>query len=225
MSFVAADKRRPSTTPTARGIVSERTAEFVLVPLLLRTLSPAYVDCVAIRFWMTREGRRDTKGWEKAPVRLLAVFARRPKVVTGDPWRIVVKVNEELFDYARRAAAVGVPTLAGVPLATSVAGLARCRAAWFHLDPSQPACSQILHLSPSGTIVEPIMSSGCAVPLDRAALVNVASKATPMSWRDATEHLRSLKRATGRQLWAWWAAYQPFHVVVPQDGLESASAS
>jgi hypothetical protein len=118
------------------AFISEHSAEYILVPRMVNILGQCFGKVIPLYFLSTREGSRIAYECDKSqPIRVLNVFARRPKVSVPQQPRIEVKFNSSLFDKAGLAAEVGIPTLAGVPLVSSIMEFnmdARC--AWFSLS-------------------------------------------------------------------------------------------
>ena len=106
------------------SFMSEHTAEYVLVPNIVRQLSAHFCDIIPMYFWSTREGNRTADEFMSArPARILTVFPRRPKVSETVEERITMKVNQELIGYTRVSLSVMIPVFAGVPLVSSLLAL------------------------------------------------------------------------------------------------------
>ena len=87
------------------SFISEHTAEYILVPNLLRRLTPHYQHIIPMFFWSTREGNTiAARTMSDVTVRLLTAFPRRPKIAASHPNRITMKVNQRLLAYARAGA-------------------------------------------------------------------------------------------------------------------------
>jgi hypothetical protein len=115
-----------------RSFLSEHTTEFCVVPQFTKILNETFASVVPFFFWSTREGNSTSRQAVVDDVRVCALFPRRPKL--DDDGRILMKVNGEVFDAAGELAQNGIPSFAGVPLASSIVELARkveCR--WFFL--------------------------------------------------------------------------------------------
>ncbi|KAI1694083.1 hypothetical protein Ddc_22364 [Ditylenchus destructor] len=91
---------------------SERTAEYSILPPLVERLSGRFGRAVPMFLWSNREGNRTSERLNKGTdVRVLAVFARRPKV-TRDPDVVSGRLNDELMEFAAAAGACGIPCVA-----------------------------------------------------------------------------------------------------------------
>ena len=103
------------------GFMSEHTAEFYLVPALLRASSTHGVQAFPFYFWSTREGNRvGVESGIGQGLRIAAIYPRRPKVRHAGDDRVLIKFNHSLFVAAREGEALGLPVLAGVPLVSSL---------------------------------------------------------------------------------------------------------
>jgi len=103
------------------GFLSEHTAEFVLVPRLRSILVARFGVVTPVYFWKTREGNSLSNIIHKSEfVRVLALFPRRPKLTSPTEETIWGKINQKLLKYARASFSVGIPAIAGLPLAHSL---------------------------------------------------------------------------------------------------------
>lgn len=116
---------------------SERTAEYSILPVVMSYLKNRFGAAVPMYYWASREGNtvaRDVH--DGRHVRILALFARRPKSVTE--WTMSGKLNAELFEFAERAELLGVRTVAGFPVVRDLFELGEdFRILWFPLTRSQ----------------------------------------------------------------------------------------
>lgn len=126
------------------AFMCERTAEYVLVPALGRILQCAYKTTVPFWFSAAREGSAVAD--IPASFRLLAAFARRPKVLTPGDREVTVKFSQVLFEVARKAWSLGIPVLAGVPLVSALEGLAdRPECSWFFIQDHSGSPNDVIH--------------------------------------------------------------------------------
>jgi hypothetical protein len=118
------------------GFMSERTAEYVLVPDLIRQLGNFCPQVTPFFFWASREGQAKAHASYDGRLRLLGAYARRPKVSYAGAKTIYIKFNALLFYHAFQLKQAGIPLLAGVPCVSRLSDLhlnASC--AWFHVNP------------------------------------------------------------------------------------------
>jgi hypothetical protein len=175
--------------------MSEHTAEYVLVPALERILRQVYAAVFPFWFWSSREGSSvaDLPGH----VKLLAVFARRPKVFSPRDREITVKFHERISRIARRAVNSGIPVLAGLPLVSELCELASSpKCAWFVLGQHSEDGDDIVHRI---DIVEGRLLTaprqGIEGPVSSERLLDyVGAFSQPHAWTDAISIFKELRR-------------------------------
>lgn len=207
----------------AVGFISEHTAEYVLVPALTRILAASFSRVVPIYFWSTREGSNlGRRCMSSQPIRLVAVYARRPKIEELGQNHILVKLNAELFEYARVAKPLGIPVFAGVPLVSSLAELTlKSQCSWFRLAPDESQDRDTeLRLTLSGARLDDDRSCvGLEGPLESGKLVeSVLTGSERISWEQALEKLREIRQSVQRYgLYGFFGGYKPFHLLLFDD--------
>ncbi|MDY0340549.1 MAG: hypothetical protein RBS17_04990 [Coriobacteriia bacterium] len=152
-------------------------------------------------------------------VRLLTVYARRPKVRYPGDHQILMRVNLELYAAAKIAEEIGCPVLAGIPLVNDLKNLvvgARC--CWFRVHAPGPsgAVSDTVHLDArTGDLLEHPLGLSA---LRTSDLVEVARDAEQISWAAAVKAVRAFRLACGEHR-GWWSggAYKPFHMLILDD--------
>lgn len=199
--------------------ISEHSAEYALVPNLAAILSKKYSAVVPIYFWATREGGSLAEACVGPHrVRLVAAYARRPKVESPGSKLLRMKINAPLFRSAELGRNLGVPVLAGVPLATEL--LRFCvttPCAWFLLnDRFNMGADVIVTLDRSGQIQdgqeERRLVRG---PLSEAEILGeIAGKAVLMEWGDAVQAIRALRKSEKDYGW-FVSGYRPFFLIIP----------
>ncbi len=201
----------------------ERTAEYMLVPLLQRVLEIRFGSAIPIFYWKTREGNRVSLDiHEGCSVRVLAMFARRPKV-TGKTNLVAGKINFELIQFAQAARSVGIPAIVGFPAVTSLQGLYSAPPIfWLPLDlPSKGDFDFITDLSEE-----------CPLPLDieghpiqalslKQVVEDVEKNAKIFSWGDAMEHISQLRLEHYLENsyfgFGWFGGYKPVYFLMPHN--------
>jgi len=117
------------------SFISEHSSEYILVAKLTRMMERHFERVIPIYFLSTREG--SPISGECGPsqtLKIVSVFARRPKIDIPNQPFIEVKFNESLFEIADLASPLGIPTFAGVPLASSMMKVSLDNdCAWFEL--------------------------------------------------------------------------------------------
>jgi hypothetical protein len=105
----------------ATSFISEHSSEYILVSKLSGMMSPHFDKVIPLYFLSTREGSSVSRLCDPSQlVRIISVYARRPKIVAPHQAHIQVKFNECLFEIAKLSYPLGIPTFAGVPLASSM---------------------------------------------------------------------------------------------------------
>jgi len=197
----------------------ERTAEYTVVPHLTDHLRLTFRIVVPIFFWATREGSKESLArHEPSHVRILAVFARRPKTCER-PNLLKGKLNAELFRFARVAYRLGVFSVAAIPIARSV----------FELGPGAP----VLYLSLSSSDdhdVEFLVDRSPLTILQRNADMSdvttlslsdiseaVEHRTRPLAWSDAVRVMSNLRRELVKNGSRWMpfsSGYKPVYFVL-----------
>lgn len=167
-----------------------------------------------IYFWSTREGSRlGEKGIKGTPVRVISIFARRPKVGENCADTISVKLNRELFVYAAAAGELGIPTLAGIPLVSSLDQLRLdCHCVWFRLLDD---CKNDIEIPMTlqGEPLEVTDRSCVDGPTQLDCLAGDAvSAAAAFEWTDAIAKLRLLRGVARHGV--FFGGYNPFHLLL-----------
>lgn len=198
---------------------SERTAEYSILPPLVGHLAGRFGRAVPMFLWSNREGNT-TSGriHEGVEVRVLAVFARRPKV-TKDPEVVGGKLNAELMEFAADAATCGIPCVAGFPAVGRLVDMCGdFKTHWF-LVPTRGAGDSTFTVNTSSPDAEPQWESGR--PIDVLSLGQVADLvedgSSPRPWAaamDAIERSR-VKRAYGMFGPYGGNPYRPVYVMIP----------
>jgi hypothetical protein len=71
-------------------------------------------------------------------LRLLAMYARRPKICVPNQDYILVKINNILFERSYYLKEMGIPTIVGVPRISSITNFhLDCPCSWFNLCPDK----------------------------------------------------------------------------------------
>jgi hypothetical protein len=203
----------------ATGFCSEHTAEYVVAPRFVSLFTARGLLAVPLFFWFTREGSATAR--ISAPdlnVKVVAIFARRPKLCGRDD-AVEIKFNDELYEYATAAREVGIPVLAGAPLATSVFELTEhCAVAWFEISAGMRGDRLVtVEVAPPHRLAsEHVDISG---PLSDDAIVGIVAREAAMRrWSEVAGALRCIRKLSGGRRYVWWAAgYKPFIGIICDD--------
>lgn len=202
----------------------ERTAEYMLVPILQRSLEAHFGSAIPIFYWKTREGNRVSSEAHKGRfIQVLAMFARRPKL-TGRKNLIYGKVNSEIIQFAHSAHSIGIPTIAGFPSVASLYDLYNAPSIfWLPVDQSD-----VGHLDFFTDISEedPIPTDEEGRALTTLSLEevieNVEKNAKILSWDEAMGHIAQLRLEHYREdvhvRFGWFGGYKPVYFLISRDG-------
>jgi len=99
------------------SFISEHTAEFLLLPELIKVLGEKYANVAPIYPWLRREGGKLSMHiHEKDKFRVIGMFPRRPKMKRVDDEKLIFTFNSNVKAYAENGLKHGVPFIAGCPL-------------------------------------------------------------------------------------------------------------
>lgn len=179
-----------------KSYLCEHTAEFILVPRLKSILGSRFGLVIPIYFWKSREGNSLSLQIHKDHViRLLAMFPRRPKLMAPEDKMIWVKVNRALLEFSYAALRVGVPAIAGVPLARSFSELSEDREPiWIKLGNGSHK-DIIFEVDIFGRKIQSICSEGHSLKMieERDIPDLLEDKASRMSWPHAIDVISELR--------------------------------
>jgi hypothetical protein len=206
------------------SLMNERTLEFALVPVVQKVLEEHFDRAVPIYFWKSREGNRHSLAIHgDRPVRLLALFGRRPKITAGGA-AIEGKLNLELLWFARQAHELGIASIAGFCPVTTLFDLAKHPTMYWVLIwqvTQEDGWRDVLFRSvPTATGEKLIDTNGLPLPVvpteDISLAVHETSKV--MSFAVAVEAMSQLRSALtgGGGSYPWWrSGYKPVYFLIP----------
>jgi hypothetical protein len=200
--------------------MSEHTAEYVLVPDLVRRLSPHFRAIIPMFFWSTREGNATArKLMSNISVRLVTAFPRRPKISRSAENQITMKVNQELLSYASVSADAGIPVFAGIPLVASLSTLrVESSCCWFDLREFTTADRDcFVGMTLDGAITPDHQAQEFSpLPLNDLQILAIVNESPVLPWVDAIEALRRIRyMAPESGRFSFFGGYKPFHFVFP----------
>lgn len=202
---------------------SERTAEYSILPPLVEYLKDRFGNAVPMFFWRTREGNnRSGERHAGAVVRVIAVFARRPKE-SGQEGVVFGKINAVLHDFAASAVPVGIPCFAGFPAAETLFDLGQSPTFWFAISPDRNR-DLAFDVRKKGAQSEPVGADG--VPVATVSFEDIGDAveriARPMAWADAVRTIREIRvEADYADFYSRmrWGSYKPVYLVIPEGAL------
>lgn len=165
---------------------TERTAEYALVPAFLDVLNPLG-KVAPIFFWKTREGNKTSKIiHDDDKVRVIAFFARRPKIDTKDRNFIEMKINYSLYEFSERAKNLNIPVFCGLPITTNIFELNESNCLWFHVESGYD--DEYVSVD-----IKNKKCSGSIVSLKGQEIINIVNKkSVKMSWKEAVDTMGRL---------------------------------
>ncbi|MFN3149854.1 hypothetical protein [Bremerella sp.] len=184
-----------------RSFFCERTAEFVLSYQIASILQEVADRVLPIHFWLNREGRRETSDdFPGESIRVVGVYARRPKVSRIGDARLRVKFNEQLFEAASSHGRVGIPMLSGVPVVPRLGELGiNSHSCWFEVKPDCQVRDREIWIEKPGNVIstEDFPGDGAIVgPLNSTDILETVTRhAEAGTWQDAQQRIREAKNS------------------------------
>lgn len=201
------------------SFICEHSAEFILVSFLTQLFSGQKRTLIPLYFWKTREGSSISKRCNpNTPIRLLAMYARRPKICNPNQDHISVKINGMLFESAHYLKENGIPTIVGVPQVSSIMDFhVGCPCSWFQLCTDRNFESDIefsINIKSNQCNIE--LPSCIQGPLKDEELLDLFNKGTHLpSWQDAIQIIGEA-RFTGmyrNSFYRYGAIYKPVYFI------------
>jgi hypothetical protein len=153
----------------------------------------------------------------------MAMYARRPKVIEPVQNDIEVKINEKLFQKAYYLKQYDIPTIAGVPLISTIGDLRiGCGCSWFYIDPQMPYEEEVVTLVEIGTNqCKENLPHRVKGPLQEKELLNIVNMAAVFStWIEAIQVLRgepniwTSKTAFSNSMFRTFINYKPIYFLI-----------
>jgi hypothetical protein len=209
------------------SVMNERTLEFALVPMVQAGLKEHFGQAVPIYFWKSREGNRHSLAIHgDRPVRLLALFGRRPKM-TAVHASIEGKLNHQLLRFAKQAHQLGIASIAGFSPVTALFDLAKHPTMYWILlwqvkqdDGWEDVFFRLAPTNSGGKLID---TNGLQLPVVSTADISLAVHETSnvMSFATAVEAMSQLRSAlSGDGGVPWWGSnYKPVYFLIPSGKL------
>lgn len=200
---------------------SERTAEYSILPTVVTYLRQRFGAAAPMYFWSTREGNTVADEVHAGRrMRVLVVFARRPKVGRGAV--LLGKLNAELFEFAKRAEQHGLPCFAGFPAVRSVLELGEdFRTHWFPLiGEEQDDLNFQVDLS-QPYLIPTAMDGNALRTVELGDIGDAVENARILQWSDVVKVIRSIRLAHRRTSYGAFlgggSPYAPAYILVPEQ--------
>ncbi|HYP29371.1 MAG TPA: hypothetical protein VE262_21855 [Blastocatellia bacterium] len=204
----------------AISFISEHSAEYVLVPNIVAIMKREFSTVLPLYFLSSREGSSIARLCNPSRnVRILNMFARRPKIEVPHQPSIEMKLNKSLFEIAQLSTTLGIPTFAGIPLVSSIIdfGLdAKC--VWFKLSGAQKE-DVFYKISLDSTILSQTHNSPAVEgPLKETDIIGeVLRTSWLMIWDEALDNLKAIRRGPAPYNNFWFGlggGYHPFNLMM-----------
>jgi len=199
----------------ATSFISEHTAEFCLIPQFAAMLSQQYQTVIPFFYWSSREGGIMAKqSMDGQLLKVVALYARRPKIDKVLQPIVQVKFNERLFERAKFLEDNGIPVFAGVPLISSLFDYKLTSpCAWFSFIENGNEELINVTLENNSTDINPNVKQ-----LDTANILNkINDECKTMKWDQANEYFK-LKKGFRSRLYngfgMWGEIYKPVYFVL-----------
>jgi hypothetical protein len=199
---------------------NETTVEIAIAAQLRDVLGQGKRRVVPVHFWASREGSRTaSRVHADVPLRLIALFARRPKS-SAAPHVVEGKINWELQRFAGVAKTVGIPTFAVFPCVNNLLDLSDTPPLLF-LD-IQGEGGDVFFSVQLGESVNLLTSAVRPLVVTPDAMIDRAYQmqkpATLEWWSQAIRDVRAHSTESGS--WIPWgrATYKPLYLLLSDLG-------
>jgi len=109
---------KTSTLNKETSFVGEHTVGLSIAPILKKILHKKYKQVVPIFPWMSREGSNISQHVHATnEFMIVGLYPRRPKISILDQENIYMTINEQIILGAHSGQKLGIPIIAGLPLA------------------------------------------------------------------------------------------------------------
>ncbi len=201
----------------AIGFISEHTAEYYLVPAIVHSMLAHNVQALPFYFWSYREGSRvGIESGLDRNVRIAAIYPRRPKIRYAGDDHVVIKFNQSLFKAAEEGTSLGIPVLAGAPIASSLFDLSEASSRmWFSMNHTHcPHEEDVLCKVNLANGQHEISCEESITTISEEELFDhIQARSQVMSWIDCVDILREFKRRLpGGSFFG--AGYRPFYIAL-----------
>lgn len=188
----------------ATSYISERSAEYYLVPALKSILQEKYNHVAPVFPWISREFSKISRQLHKDDTfHILVMFPRRPKINIFGGREIYITINDELVSFNKLGEENGVPVIAGCPRALDIWDLANCQSyAW--LDLAKSVYTE--HLNP----VSNMKKKGCL--LEKKDILSLVRKSNIFNLEDFKSFLREAKEIQPYRMFG--SQYKPVYFLI-----------
>lgn len=200
------------------SFISEHTAELVLVPELLTSLKLIYSKITPLYYWVSREGAAMSRhSFAGKEIKLLVLYARRPKIEFPGCGYIEIKLNQILFDRCSFFEKHGIPVIAGVPLADKLEDIQLgVDCIWLRIQPN--GSETILKVNLDGKHTFSSDFNALSI-VDLEAMIE---NSKTMTWNEGLEKINEMRRSTmpdGRYYHQYMSGdlYKPVYLLIHKN--------
>jgi len=202
--------------PNFTSFISEHTAEYILIPQIVHELEKDFDKVIPLYFWATREGgimaRASLRPFQ---YKVIALYARRPKIDLVGAEENLIRINDLLFERAKTFGARGIPVIAGIPLLSDLNSLRlNSKCLWIHL--ADTGYQQDIKIDIHNPLIEnnhfSLINPGEFKPL-------VNEKCNPIPGEEVIDIMRSAKNGFNSQHWSglFNEQYKPVYILIGVD--------
>jgi hypothetical protein len=183
----------------AKSFLSEHSVEFSLIAAAKEFLSCQYEYAVPIYPWMGRElGKLSGLIHGGDCFKVLAIFARRPKLTTKPSSSIFIKINSELLEFEMICREFGIPVIVGCPMVYS----------FWDLDKSPQVVW--LDLAVQNEVVLEL-EKGVKAGIDGGGVLDLVNRAAELSFPNFDRFLRLVRSLSSS---FYGSTYKPFYFLI-----------
>lgn len=181
----------------ATSFLSEHTIEYCLVPKLNTELEK-YWKVTPIYFWSTREGSNLSQKCDHGEqINILAMYARRPKLSRIGDKKIQVKLNASIQERAFSLKKIGIPTICGIPLVSSIFEFKlSCSCIWLSIAPE--GCVKykdiIIEYINDTCITTNVYNNESLYEITTADIIKIIMRSASMTLCEAISEIKGIRR-------------------------------
>lgn len=205
------------------SFLCEHTAEYMLVPRVRALLASRFLPSVPIYYWKTREGNSVSSSLHSRwAVRVLAMFARRPKIAKSEHL-VAGRINQELYEFADSSRRAGIPAIAAFPAVSSLWKLYQdAPVFWLSLQTKKPPSDIEFFFDTSNNPCCSFCRGGddISVLSDEEVVDMITREAKVFGWAEAMEAIGELRLERSRKgpfsHFFGFGGYKPVYFLLPE---------
>ena len=204
-------------SPERSSFMGEHTAEFSVVAELSVVFHRCGFSVIPFFYWADREGGNMSSNCDDgSPIHILAVYPRRPKVLSPGDDVIEMKINQVIFEHARLLHRFGIVVAAAVPRVSSIWSLADAPAcSWFLIDGHNTLEGDASVMIALSGHCESETPPGVRGPLTDGSLIALVTASAHLRWAEALGMIREGRpNNAGRSLFPFGGRYRPVYFAV-----------